>query len=156
MLHHLPDPHAGFRALLPLVRPGGAIFIWVYGQEGNRFVRTVVEPMRRVSTRLPPQLLRWLAFPLAVGFHAMARNVYRPVRLKRLSRRLPLAAYMESVSHFTFRQNYAIVFDQLVAPKSHYISRDELQRWAAAAGLDDVSITSRNDNSWRLFGRRPR
>ena len=84
----------------------------------------------------------------------MARNVYRPVRLKRLSRRLPLAAYMESVSHFTFRQNYAIVFDQLVAPKSHYISRDELQQWAAAAGLDDVSITSRNDNSWRGFGQR--
>jgi SAM-dependent methyltransferase len=155
VLHHLPDPHAGFRALLPLVRPGGAIFIWVYGYEGNRFVRTVVEPMRRVSTHLPPPLLRGLAFPLAVGFHALAHVVYRPARLKQLSRRLPLAKYMESVSHFTFRQNYAIVFDQLVAPKSHYLSRVELEHWAAAAGLDEVLITSRNDNSWRLFGRRP-
>jgi SAM-dependent methyltransferase len=156
VLHHLPDPHAGFRALLPLVRPGGAIFVWVYGFEGNRFVRSVVEPLRRVSTRLPPPLLRVLALPLGLGFHALAHNVYRPTRLKWLSRRLPLAAYMESVSHFTFRQNYAIVFDQLVAPKSHYISRDELEHWAAAAGLEDVSITSRNDNSWRLFARLPR
>jgi SAM-dependent methyltransferase len=156
VLHHLPDPHAGFRALVPLVRPGGAIFIWVYGHEGNRFVRAVVEPLRRLSTRLPPPLLRGLALPLAFVFHALARHVYRPARLRRLSRRLPLAAYMESVSHFTFRQNYAIVFDQLVAPKSHYISRDELEDWAASAGLEDVSITSRNDNSWRLFGRRPR
>jgi SAM-dependent methyltransferase len=156
VLHHLPDPHAGFRALLPLVRPGGAIFVWVYGYEGNRFVRTVVEPMRRLSTRVPPRLLRWLAFPLAVGFHALACGVYRPVRLRSLSRHLPLAAYMESVAEFTFRQNYGIVFDQLVAPKSHYISRDELEGWAAAGGLEDVSITSRNDNSWRLFGRRPR
>jgi SAM-dependent methyltransferase len=156
VLHHLPDPHAGFRALLPLVRPGGAIFIWVYGYEGNRFVRVVVEPLRRLSTRIPPPLLRWLAFPLAGAFHALALGVYGPARLKRLSRRLPLASYMESVSQFTFRQNYGIVFDQLVAPKSHYISRRELEHWAAAAGLEDLSITSRNDNSWRLFGRRPR
>ena len=156
VLHHLPDPHAGFRALVPLVRPGGAIFIWVYGYEGNRFVRAVVEPLRRLSTRLPPPLLRGLAFPLGVAFHALARNVYRPARLRWLSRRLPLSAYMESVSHFTFRQNYAIVFDQLVAPKSHYISRDQLAEWAASAGLESVSITSRNNNSWRLFGRRPR
>jgi SAM-dependent methyltransferase len=155
VLHHLPEPEAGFRALLRLVRPGGAIFIWVYGYEGNGFVRRVVEPLRKFSTRIPPPLLRGLALPLAVAFHALALSVYRPARLKRLSRRLPLAAYMESVSKFTFRQNYGIVFDQLVAPKSHYISRGELERWAAATGLEDIAITSRNDNSWRLFGRRP-
>ncbi len=35
VLHHLPDPHAGFRKLVEYVRPGGTIAVWVYGHENN-------------------------------------------------------------------------------------------------------------------------
>ena len=38
VLHHLPDPAAGFRALVDFARPdGGTIAIWVYGYRGMRF-----------------------------------------------------------------------------------------------------------------------
>ena len=53
VLHHLPDPHAGFRSLLPYLRPGGTIAVWLYGYENNGFVRHAVEPLRRVTTKLP-------------------------------------------------------------------------------------------------------
>jgi SAM-dependent methyltransferase len=35
VLHHMPDPFAGFRAIVPFARPdGGRVLIWVYGYTG--------------------------------------------------------------------------------------------------------------------------
>jgi len=155
VLHHLPDPLAGFRTLLRFVRPGGTIAVWVYGHENNGFVRNVVEPVRRVTTRIPPPALRALAWPLALGFHGAAKGVYRPLNGTAIGRALPLDEYMASVADFSFRQNYGIVFDQLVAPTAAYITGTELEQWFADAGLEDVRISHRHGNSWRGQGRVP-
>jgi SAM-dependent methyltransferase len=155
VLHHVPDPREGFRSLVRFVRPGGTIAVWVYGHENNGLVRNVVEPVRRVSTRMPPPLLRGLAWPLAVGFHGVAKGVYRPLERTAVGRRLPLNEYLASVADFSFRQNYGIVFDQLVAPTAAYIRGPELERWFVDAGLEDVHVTSRHGNSWRGRGRVP-
>ena len=155
VLHHLPDPYEGFRALLEYVSPGGTIAVWVYGYENNGFVRNVVEPVRRVSTRLPPPVLRGLAWPLALGFHAVAKGVYRPLHGTAAGRVLPLDDYMSSVADFGFRQNHTIVFDQLVAPTAAYIKGAELEQWFREGGLEDVQISHRHENSWRGRGRVP-
>lgn len=155
VLHHLPDPHAGFRSLLRFVRPGGTIAVWVYGHENNGFVRHVVEPLRRVSTRIPPSMLRGLAWPLALGFHGAAKGVYRPLQGTRVGSALPLDEYLSSVADFSFRQNYAIVFDQLVAPTAAYIKGPELERWFIDGGLEDVVVSHRHGNSWRGRGQMP-
>ena len=121
MLHHLPDPHAGFRALLPYLRPGGTIAVWLYGYENNGFVRHVVEPLRRVTTRMPRPALRAVAWPLGLAFDVAAKGIYRPLGDTRVGRSLPLNEYMSSIADFSFRQNYGIVFDQLSAPTAAYI-----------------------------------
>jgi SAM-dependent methyltransferase len=155
VIHHLPDPGEGFRTLVRHVRPGGTIAIWVYGYENNGLVRNVVEPVRRVSTKVPPPLLRGLAWPLAVGFHGVAKGVYHPLEGTAVGRRLPLSEYLSSVADFSFRQNYGIVFDQLVAPTAAYIRQAEIERWFEDAGLEDVQISHRHGNSWRGRGRVP-
>jgi SAM-dependent methyltransferase len=155
VIHHLPDPEEGFRTLARYVRPGGTIAVWVYGHENNGFVRNVVEPVRRVSTKMPPPLLRGLAWPLAAGFHGVAKGVYRPLERTAVGRRLPLNEYLASVADFSFRQNYGIVFDQLVAPTAAYVRREEIERWFEDAGLEDVQISHRHGNSWRGRGRVP-
>ena len=155
VLHHLPDPHKGFRTLTEYVRPGGTIAVWVYGYENNGFVRNVVEPIRRLSTRMPPSVLRGLAWPLALGFHGLAKGVYRPLSGTAAERILPLDAYMTSVARYGFRQNYTIVFDQLVAPTAAYIRGAEIEEWFGDSGLEDVRITNRHGNSWRGQGRAP-
>jgi SAM-dependent methyltransferase len=155
VLHHLPDPRAGFDSLLRFVRPGGTIAAWVYGHENNGFVRNVVEPARRVSTKVPPPLLRGLAWPLGAAFHAVAKGVYRPLAGTAVGGSLPLNEYMTSVAAFSFRQNYSIVFDQLVAPTAAYIRGDEIRAWFEEAGLEDVAISHRHGNSWRGKGRVP-
>lgn len=155
VLHHLPDPREGFRNLVRHVRPGGTIAVWVYGHENNGVVRNVVEPVRKVSTRIPPPALRAMAWPLAVAFHGLAKGVYRPLHGTRADRVLPLSDYMSSVADFGFRQNYGIVFDQLVAPTAPYITGSELTTWFEDSGLEDVRITHRHGNSWRGQGRMP-
>jgi SAM-dependent methyltransferase len=155
VLHHLPDPYEGFRTLLRYVRPGGTIAVWVYGHENNSFVRNVVEPIRHVSTRIPPTALRTLAWPLAIGFHGAAKGIYRPLERTAAGRSLPLHEYMSSVADFSFRQNYGIVFDQLVAPTAAYIKGDELRTWFAQNDLEDVHVSHRHGNSWRGQGRVP-
>jgi SAM-dependent methyltransferase len=155
VLHHLPDPHAGFRSLLRFVRPGGTIAVWVYGYENNGFVRNVVEPVRRASTRVPPPLLRGAAWPLGAAFHGLAKGVYRPLAGKAVGSALPLNEYMVSVADFSFRQNYSIVFDQLVAPTAAYIKEAEIRDWFEDGGLEDVAISHRHSNSWRGQGRLP-
>jgi SAM-dependent methyltransferase len=153
VLHHLPTPADGFRSLVRHVRPGGTIAVWVYGHENNGFVRNVVEPLRRISTRISPSLLRGLAWPLGLAFHAAAKGVYRPLRSTRAVKTLPLGEYMSSVASFSFRQNYGIVFDQLAAPTAAYISRAEFESWFRDCGLEEVHITHRHSNSWRGVGR---
>lgn len=155
VLHHLPDPAAGIRALAPLLKPGGLLVVWVYGHEGNKLVRTTVEPLRRLTSRLPPSVLHVLAWPLAVTLHALVKLVYGPTGGRLAGRPLPLGEYLASLAAFGFRQNFSIVFDQLVAPTTTYVRREELLDWLQSAELVDVEVTQRNGNSWRGRGRRP-
>ncbi len=154
VLHHLPDPETGFQSLVHLLRPGGAIFAWVYGRENNGVVLNVIDPVRRaVTSRLPPSALPVFAWPLSVAFHGVVKWVYRPVRRTRLFPVLPLHDYLYSLSAFNFRQNYNIVYDHLVAPVAFYLRRDEFEGWFRRTDLHDVRISWRNQNSWRGFGR---
>ncbi|MBI2217424.1 MAG: methyltransferase domain-containing protein, partial [Candidatus Rokubacteria bacterium] len=80
VLHHLGDPAAGFRALAPLLVPGGVLLAWVYAREGNEALLSALGPVRRMTRRSPPGLVRVLAWPPAALIHAAVRAVYRPAR----------------------------------------------------------------------------
>jgi SAM-dependent methyltransferase len=156
VLHHLPDPEAGLRSLVRCLRPGGTFFGWVYGYENNMVIHRLIDPFRRrVTTRLSPPFLRMVAFPLAVILHALVKGVYRPLRGTAPSRRLPAHAYLSSLGAFSFGQNYNIVFDHLVAPTALYLKREEFEAWFHHAGLEEVELSWRNQNSWRGRGQLP-
>jgi SAM-dependent methyltransferase len=156
VLHHLPDPEAGFRSLVGCLRPGGTIFGWVYGYENNALIHRLIDPFRRrITSRLPPPLLRPIAFPMAAILHGVVKGVYRPLRRTAIVRPLPAHAYLISLADFNFRQNYNIVFDHLVAPTAFYLKREEFEAWFQRAGLEAVELSWRNQNSWRGRGRLP-
>jgi SAM-dependent methyltransferase len=154
VLHHLPDPRAGFESLLKIVKPGGTIFAWVYGQENNAVVHRFINPARRLlAGRLGERAINVAALPLAVVLQGLVKGVYGPLRGWSVSQLLPSSAYLTSLSDFSFRQNHNIVFDQLAAPTAFYIRREEFEAWFGENHLDDVEITWRNENSWRGRGR---
>lgn len=79
VLHHLPDPAAGFRELASRVRPGGRVAFWVYGREGNEWIQRFVDPLRtRVTSKLPGGLLRALCWAPSAVLWAWIKLLHRP------------------------------------------------------------------------------
>ena len=70
VLHHTPNCEKAFRQIVPLVRPGGRLCVWVYGPTGPG-VR-VSQLYRRVTVRMPRRLL-YLLCHLAVPWYYVCR-----------------------------------------------------------------------------------
>ena len=158
VLHHLPDPRAGFVALSRHVRPGGHLSAWVYGAENNEWITRYVSPVReRLTSRISREALLHLSkIPTAVMF-AATKLVYGPLNrratTRALARRLFYNDYLASLAGFGWREQHTIVFDHLVAPTSHYIPREEFEQWWREIGAEEVTTGWHNSNSWRGLGR---
>ena len=158
VLHHLDDPEAGFNALIRHVEPSGTVFAWVYGRENNGWVVHIVNPLRTLLTsRLPRRALYVLAGLTALGLYPLLRLVRRladaPPSGGWLRKVLPYSDYLAWLGQFPFSYAHNVVFDHLVAPVAFYLRREEFEGWFREAGLEVLSLTWRNRNSWRGHGR---
>jgi len=67
VLHHTPDAHAAFLRCASLVKPAGALAVWLYPSELNtspyaRWVHRIQDDwLRPITCRLPPRALRAVA-----------------------------------------------------------------------------------------------
>jgi SAM-dependent methyltransferase len=155
VLHHTPDPEKSFQQLVPLVRPGGRLFVWLYALEGNEFFVRWLDPLRAaVFSRLPSWLNRAAATLVALPLWAVIRLVYVPLGGGVIVRRLPYAEYFLYFSRLGLRSFWGTVYDKLVPPISFYLTRDEIRRWVTDAGLRELSLRHRNGNSWSSLARR--
>jgi SAM-dependent methyltransferase len=156
VLHHLPDPERGFRGIVPLLRPGGRVFVWVYAREGNEFFVRWLDPWRaRLFSRLPSWVNRAVATVVAAPLWAVIRALYVPLDGRGRARQLPYADYFLYFARLGFGSFWGTVYDKLVPPISFYLAGDEMRRWVAAAGLTDLVLRHRNGNSWSCLARRP-
>lgn len=65
VLHHTPDTKKAFTSLVPLLKNGGEIAIWVY--DGYTEFARITDRLRKVTTRIPGRFLYWcstIAIPL--------------------------------------------------------------------------------------------
>lgn len=116
VIHHTPDPAGAYAELARVVKPGGAVYVWVYPQE-EALREAVFGAARSVTTRLPGPVMRWLSFALA-----------------------PLTMGVRSYSGTTFgRATWAecaqVVHDWLAPPLQSHHTYEEVAGWAARAGL---------------------
>ena len=153
VLHHLGAPVTGFRALASLLAPGGRLVAWLYAREGNGWVLAVLEPLRRITRRAPLGLVNALAWGLTVPLWLALRTIYAAARAcPSLQRCLPYASYLVDLVPFPFREVHSIVFDQLLAPIAHYMSRGEVERCFAESGIALTSLRWHHANSWSASG----
>lgn len=157
VLHHLDQPRRGFEAVVRNTRPGGRFHCWVYSREGNALVRWVVDPLRRVASRLPWWLTKYaLATPLVVPYYAYAKVVASLPR-RDWMRALPLYEYSLWIAQREFAFFRHVAFDQLVTPRTAYLDRATIESWLAEdPSIDRGStyIIMRNGNSWKFGGRK--
>ena len=145
VLHHLPDPRAGFDALVHLLAPGALLLVYVYSRPEQPGVRAAAlraaSGLRRWTVRLPHPILRPLCRPLALGLYAL---VVAPGGIgarrgwKRLAA-LPLATYRGQPA----RSLWLDTFDRLSAPLEARYTEDELRRWFEEEDL--VVLALRDD-----------
>lgn len=157
VLHHLPDPRAGFRSLASRVKPGGYISAWVYGAENNQWITRYVNPLRKVTSGIDQRALLQISKLPAALMYLATKLVYGPLNRgpagRKISNHLFYNDYLNAISKFGWREQHTIVFDHLVAPTSHYIRREDFAEWWNDVGANEVAIGWHNSNSWRGFGR---
>lgn len=159
VLHHLEQPARGFAAVLRHTRPGGRFHCWVYAREGNALIRLAVEPVRRISSRLPWWLTKYaIALPMVAPYFLFAKTLRALGLLGERSsvRFLPLFDYTRWIARERFRFFHHVAFDQLVTPRTTYIDRATIERWLADPAIEPGSayVIFRNGNSWKFGGRR--
>lgn len=157
VLHHLPNPRAGFKALVSKVKPGGHMSAWIYGAENNGWIVRFVNPIRqRLTSRMNPRFLFHLSKIPAAIMYAITKLFYGPLNRSgrgRIARHLFYNDYLSFVSAFNWREQHSIVFDHLIAPTTFYIPRAEFESWWEDVDARDIVIGWHNRNSWRGFGK---
>ena len=120
------------------------MLVWVYGSEGNRWLVSVLDPLRRALFRRMP--IRWV--------HHL--SLY-PAALVWLLLRLGLRpnTYFRLLAGFGFGHLRSIVFDQMLPRIAHYWPRATVQELLEAAGLEDIRLAAVNEMSWSAIGTRP-
>lgn len=148
VLHHLPDPAAGFASLASRVREGGRVAFWVYGREGNEWITRYVDPVRKALTsKLPAWFLRLACIPPAFFLWAVIKLFYRPGADGKGPRKLPYGDYFAAQYRYPFDEIHANVFDQLVTPVAYYLREEEVRPWLAR-DLGDAMLRSHRGYSW--------
>lgn len=156
VLHHLEEPRKGFEAVIRNTKSGGRFHCWVYGHEGNRVIRLLVEPLRRLCSWLPWWFTRYLvALPLSVPYFIYAKSLAR-LPSSSLVRRFPLYEYSRWIAQREFSFFHHVAFDQLIAPRTVYLRRTTIEKWLhehSALEPGSQYIMMRNGNSWKFGGK---
>lgn len=153
VLHHLPDPRQGFLSLVPFVKAGGTISIWVYGRRHNRRAIYLYEPLRAVTRHLPHRVLRILCLAPALvvqGLNGLSRLLARAKFTRGIAAALPFSYYAK----FPFAVKWNDAFDVLATPRSTYWKEEEIRDWFEEARLTNIQIIPLRKSSVKGFGRR--
>ena len=154
VLHHMPDPRAGFAAMVQMAKPqGGLVVIWVYGYRGMAFTYRLshMRPLHRWTRELS-SAGRVRASKVVAG--VLSALYWEPLRVaKRVGLasavgRLPLADYVDH----GWLARVAGVHDRLSTPITHFHDRDELVGWFRDAGLVEVCVEDTDRRGWRAHG----
>ena len=151
VLHHLPEPVKGVKAIANHLRTGGRLAIWVYGCENNAWVQRIRRwTVNLRPPRIPPSLLWGLSVVPAVILYIGLRCIVQPLQRCTPSflRFIPYNGYWRAIYKFPFKEIQHIVYDQLAPPIAHYVSKDEVNCWFQDAGLKEARIVPVHDNSW--------
>jgi SAM-dependent methyltransferase len=156
VLHHLPDPEAGFRCLVPLLKPGGSLFVWVYSKS-RPFWNFCLEAVRTVTTRLPKRVQKGMSFGSALVDYVLFIGPYKVAAAapggKALLDRLPLQR-LRLYSAYPFQVVYADWFDRYAAPIRFYYDGRDMEGWLSRARLTRRTISPTGLFGWRAYGER--
>lgn len=141
VIHHLEFPVLAIQKMVQAVKPGGLVFIWVYGYEKNEWIVRFFDPIRKlIFSRLP----------IAWTHHlAIYPTIFLFIALKLLPFKLE---YYVMLKRFDFGHLRSIVFDQMLPKIANYWTKDEVMNLMKDGGLFDLEVVAVNGMSWAAKG----
>lgn len=128
VLHHTPDCAAAFRSLVPLLKPGGTIAIWVYAHMGRW--AAVANVYRRLTTRMPHRLLHTLCYAAVPLYY-----VHRVPRVGNVTQTL-----LPTSMHPRATWRVLDTFDWYSPRYQSMHDAEEVRGWFASVGLMDIRV----------------
>src|SRR5215218_5552019 len=126
VLHHSPDPRRAFAQVAARVRPGGRLAVWLY-RRNTPPQEWINSALRAATTRLPARVLE----PLCAGLGVLGGV---PV----LNRTLNKVVNFSNHPDWTLR--VCDSFDWYAPRYQSHHTVDELRRWFAEEGFDDLAV----------------
>jgi 2-polyprenyl-3-methyl-5-hydroxy-6-metoxy-1,4-benzoquinol methylase len=145
VLHHVENPGPIVEAARRALKPGGMMFIWLYGREGNEMYLATFGRLRAVTKRMPHRALAALCYPvdlLAMTYTAVSRVLP-----------LPMRAYMQNVyGRLAPDKRRLVAYDQLNPAYAKYYREDEARSLLEQNGFKNVRTYHRHGYSWSVVG----
>ena len=128
---------AAYKAL----KPGGEIFIWLYGREGNELYLFFVIPLRYITKHLPHPLLAGLSWIIDL-------LLFPYIKLCKILP-LPMKKYMlDYLDKLPTNDRRLTIYDQLNPHHARQEAIDLLKR----NGFSDIKTHQRHGYSWSVLG----
>jgi 2-polyprenyl-3-methyl-5-hydroxy-6-metoxy-1,4-benzoquinol methylase len=133
VLHHTFSTCTAFDRVVPMVKPDGMLYVWLYSKAREResllrrVLKGIENVVRPVLARLPGQLQTVALLP-AVPLYLLYQNVYR-------RRRQGAAA-----ARYGFNEALHAARDRLTPPFAHRHTYEEVARWFAEAGYQKLEM----------------
>ena len=138
VIQFIPEPVPTVKRCYEELKPGGEIFFWLYSYEGNELYLNFIQPLRKITTRLPHAALV-----------VLIELLYRTLCVYRFVAKLfplPMKRYIETVWWpMTPRKRRLVIYDQLNPTYSKYHEKHEAIELLESAGFVDVRTHHRHD-----------
>lgn len=139
VIHHLEFPKKAVQKLVDATRPGGKIVLWVYGYEGNEWIVRYINPLRKITSRLPLFLVEKLSYLFSIPLYAYVKLVPQS------------HSYLKQLSSFRLWHTHSIVFDQLIPKIANYWKKNEAMALFDKLNVKNVQAFRVNNNSWTVI-----
>jgi SAM-dependent methyltransferase len=140
VIHHLADPYKAVAELTKATKKGGKVLIWVYGYEGNEWIVKYINPLRKMTSRLPLNIVHIISYFFSVPLYSYVKLFS------------PKNHYLNQLSRFRLWHTHSIVFDQLIPRIANYWKKEEALSLFDKQGLKDIKAFRVNGNSWTVIG----
>ena len=143
VIHHLEHPRKAIKTLVKATKPGGIVYIWVYGHEGvGSWVVYYMNPIRMVTSRLPIRITHAISYIFSIPLYFYLKFFSHQNK------------YFKQLSRFSFWHVSHIIFDQLLPKTAKYWKKQEALALFENQGLEDIKIFNINDISWTVIGKK--
>ncbi len=150
VLHHLPDPEAGFKKFIFHVKQEGGVLIYLYHSFSKTtfkfYLLAAVNYFRKITVKLPHKILYLLCYPIACLSYIILVLPYKFLFKNFIKSGWPLGAYAD-YSFFVLLND---TFDRFSAPIENRYSKEEVLRWFTKYNFKNIKIMG--GTGWRAFG----